>query len=213
MVRCTVATGPSTSTGSDRTLTGDKAQRIVDAMRRSVARRGVAGSTFDHVAREAGVSRGLLHYYFGTKERLLTEVVRRDGELRMAALEQQLEQAQTADDFIDLLVASLEDLVANDPDLVAVTFELFTLAQRNPEIAAEYVELQRGMCAHIAHVLADKHATGVLHLAAPPGAVVEVLLSLADGVALRMLLEPDRDFRETVAAGVACVRALVADAS
>lgn len=203
----------TTSSGRDRTLTGDKAQRIVDAMRRSVARRGVAGSTFDHVAREAGVSRGLLHYYFGTKERLLTEVVRRDGELRMAALEHQLEQAQTADDFIDLLVASLEDLVANDPDLVAVTFELFTLAQRNPEIAAEYAELQRGMCAHIAHVLADKHAAGVLHLAAPPGAVVEVLLSLADGVALRMLLEPERDFRETIAAGVACVRALVADPS
>ena len=38
---------------------------------RSVARRGTAGSTFDHVSREAGVSRGLLHYYFGTKEQLL----------------------------------------------------------------------------------------------------------------------------------------------
>jgi AcrR family transcriptional regulator len=41
--------------------------RIVDAMRRSVAARGAAGATFDHVAREAGVSRGLLHYHFGTK--------------------------------------------------------------------------------------------------------------------------------------------------
>jgi AcrR family transcriptional regulator len=57
-------------------LTGDKAARIVEAMRRSVAMRGIAGSTFDHVAREAGVSRGLLHYYFQTKERLLLEVVR-----------------------------------------------------------------------------------------------------------------------------------------
>ena len=37
-------------------------------------------STFDHVAREAGVSRGLLHYYFGSKERLLVEVVRHDCE-------------------------------------------------------------------------------------------------------------------------------------
>ena len=41
-------------------LTGDKAARIVEAMRASVAARGIAGSTFDHVAREAGVSRGLL---------------------------------------------------------------------------------------------------------------------------------------------------------
>ena len=195
---------------ANRTLSNDKAQRIVDAMRSSVARRGVAGSTFDHVAREAGVSRGLLHYYFGTKERLLTEVVRRDFELKMAALEAALEQAQTADDVISLLVASLEDLVANDRDLVAVGFELFSLAQRNPEIAAEYAELQAGMRRHIVTVLADKHEQGVLHLAASPEAVVEVLLSLADGLSLRMLLEPERDHSETIAAGVAAVRAIIA---
>lgn len=195
---------------STRTLSNEKAQRIVDAMRSSVARRGVAGSTFDHVAREAGVSRGLLHYYFGTKERLLTEVVRRDFELKMAALEAALEQAQTADDVISLLVASLEDLVANDRDLVAVGFELFSLAQRNPEIAAEYAELQAGMRRHIVTVLADKHEQGVLHLAASPEAVVEVLLSLADGLSLRMLLEPERDHSETIAAGVAAVRAIIA---
>ena len=47
--------------------------------------RGAAGATFDHVAREAGVSRGLLHYHFGTKEKLLAEVVRRDADIRMAA--------------------------------------------------------------------------------------------------------------------------------
>ena len=69
-----------------RELSGEKAQRIVDAMRTSVGLRGTTGSTFDHVAREAGVSRGLLHYYFGTKERLLVEVVRRDCDLRMQRL-------------------------------------------------------------------------------------------------------------------------------
>src|SRR6266516_6359999 len=87
-----------------RDLAGDKAQRIVDAMRGSVGRRGAAGSTFDHVAREAGVSRGLLHYYFGTKERLLVEVVRRDTDIRMSILDEALAGAQTADDFIDALV-------------------------------------------------------------------------------------------------------------
>ena len=61
------------SATTERELSGEKAQRIIDAMRDSVAKRGAAGSTFEHVAREAGVSRGLLHYYFGTKERLLVE--------------------------------------------------------------------------------------------------------------------------------------------
>src|SRR6478736_5529910 len=89
--------------GAARSLSGEKAQRIVEAMRRSVALRGTAGSTFDHVSREAGVSRGLLHYYFGTKEQLLVEAVRRDCDLRMERLEQQLSTAKTSADFIDLM--------------------------------------------------------------------------------------------------------------
>src|SRR4051794_41241863 len=98
-----------------RELSGEKAQRIVDAMRLSVAERGAAGSTFEHVAREAGVSRGLLHYYFGTKERLLVEVVRRDAELRIDWLDDQLGRAKSADDVLEVLVASLTDTIENDP--------------------------------------------------------------------------------------------------
>src|SRR3954447_20821365 len=131
----TAAEGPA--------LSGDKAQRIVEAMRASVAQRGVAGSTFDHVARDAGVSRGLLHYYFGSKERLLAEVVRRDTEPRMAALDEQLAQASSAADFIALLRATLEDMLRKDTEFLTLSFEVFTLSRRNPEIAAEFSELIR----------------------------------------------------------------------
>src|SRR5688500_3650926 len=90
-----------------RKLDGDKAQRIVAAMRASVGERGAAGSTFDVVAREAGVSRGLLHYYFGSKERLLVEVVRRDCDERIAALGAALAEAGSVDEIVEALVASL----------------------------------------------------------------------------------------------------------
>ena len=98
-----------------------------------MALRGAAGSTFDHVAREAGVSRGLLHYYFGTKERLLVEVVRRDCDIRMDMLDAALADVRTADDFVDALVRSLEDVLENDPDFYALLFEITTLARRNEE--------------------------------------------------------------------------------
>src|SRR3954471_21968895 len=99
----------ATATRAGAPVDREKSARIVDAMRASVAQRGVAGSTFDHVAREAGVSRGLLHYYFGTKEQLLVEVVRRDCDLRMMVLDEQLAGAETAEDFLSLLVFSLTD--------------------------------------------------------------------------------------------------------
>jgi AcrR family transcriptional regulator len=192
-----------------RPIEGEKAQRIVEAMRSSVARRGVAGSTFDHVAREARVSRGLLHYYFGTKERLLAEVVRRDCELRMVALDEQLAGAHDADGVIDALVQSLRRFVKDEPEFITVVFELFTLSRRNDEIAVEFAELLRRTRERVAELLARKQAEGALRLRAEPGAVADVLFSLADGVSMRMLTETEHDFSATIAAGVLAVRALL----
>jgi AcrR family transcriptional regulator len=192
-----------------RAIEGEKAQRIVEAMRSSVARRGVAGSTFDHVAREARVSRGLLHYYFGTKERLLAEVVRHDCELRMVALDEQLADARDADGVIDALVDSLRRFVKEEPEFITVVFELFTLSRRNDEIAAEFAELLRRTREHVGGLLARKQDEGALHLRAEPLAVADVLFSLADGLCMRMLTETDHDFAETIQAGAVAVRALL----
>ncbi len=197
--------------GRARSLTGDKAQRIIDAMRRSVAQRGTAASTFDHVSREAGVSRGLLHYYFGTKEQLLAEAVRRDCDLRLERLERQLQVAKTADDFISLMAQNLQDTISEDPDFVTLVFELFTLSRRNADIAVEYAGLMRSSREHVAAMLAAAQREGVVRLHAAPEAVAEVLFSLGDGFALRLLTEPERDFTETILAGISCARALLTD--
>jgi AcrR family transcriptional regulator len=199
----------ATSTKAQRTVDGEKAQRIIEAMRRSVARRGTAGSTFDRVAREAGVSRGLLHYYFGTKEQLLVEAVRRDCELRMELLDRQLAGARTAEDLIARMAQNLQETVRDDPDFVTLVFELFTLSRRNADIAVEYAELVRGMREHVAQLLEIAQHEGVVHLHAEPDTVSEVLFSLADGFALRMLTEPARDFQPSIQAGMACARALL----
>jgi AcrR family transcriptional regulator len=205
------ATDATAASAPARTLESEKAKRIVEAMRASVAARGAAGSTFDHVAREAGVSRGLLHYYFGTKERLLVEVVRRDCDIRIASLAASLQDAHTAEDFIDALVRGLDDLLSTDSTLVVLMFELFTLSRRNDEIAGAMAELCRLMRAHLAASLEEKRDAGVLRLGAEPDAVAGVLLALADGLALRFLTEPDRDPRPTVSAAVAAARTLIAD--
>ena len=45
-------------------------------------------------------------------------------------------------------------------------------------------------------MLAAAQSEGVLRLHAEPEAVAEILFSLGDGFALRMLSEPDRDFTD-----------------
>jgi AcrR family transcriptional regulator len=193
----------------ERELSGEKAQRIVDAMRTSVAQRGAAASTFEHVAREAGVSRGLLHYYFGTKERLLVEVVRRDAELRVARLDEMLGRAGSVDDVVDVLVSSLTDMIENDPGFFLIIYELFSAGRRNPDIEREVGQLFERTRSHVADVLRAKEGEGVLSMRFDAEAIVSYLFALADGLALQVLSDPKRDSRGAFAAGEASARFLL----
>lgn len=191
-------------------LPNDKAVRIVEAMRASVAARGFAGSTFDHVARDAGVSRGLLHYYFGTKERLLVEVVRRECQVRGALLDQAVAGARGSDELIDALVRSFEDVLSEGSSEVTMFYELLTLAQRNAGIAAELSELARTLRLTLAEALRSGSRAGVFELRADPDDVAMFLLALADGVMVRRLSEPELDARRLMDQAVAAARALLA---
>jgi len=187
----------------ERELSGDKAQRIVDAMRESVAKRGAAGSTFEHVAREAGVSRGLLHYYFGTKERLLVEVVKRDTELRVERLDERLAPAQTVDGVVAALVTSLTDMIENEPGFFLLLYELFSAGRRNPDIQREVGQLFERTRSHVAEVLRSKDEEGVLSLRFAAEDVVSYLFALGDGFALQALSDPSRDSSGAMEVGVA----------
>ena len=191
-----------------RELSGDKAGRIVEAMRASVAARGIAGSTFDHVAGEAGVSRGLLHYYFGTKEQLLIEVVRREADIRTERLEDAIEAASDAEDVLDALVRSFEDWLGDGPAPVMI-FEMLTLAQRNEEIAAELALLGRRTRSHLADALERKRAGGVLSLRVDPELAAMFLFALADGVVVRRLSEPELDLGPLIEQGIIAARAVL----
>jgi AcrR family transcriptional regulator len=189
-------TGTKVETHPGERLSGDKVQRIVDAMRTCIAQRGITGATFEHVSREAGVSRGLLHYYFGTKERLLIEVLRSDAEVRIGALDQPLEAAQTADDVLDVFVAGAEEILKSDPGFYVLIFELFTAGRQNPEIRAELAQVYEGSRRHVAGILRRKEEQGVLKLRFDPETTVTFMFGAADGAALQRLTNPERDYSE-----------------
>ncbi len=197
---------------SGRQLATDKAMRIVDAMRSSVARRGVAGSTFDHVAREAGVSRGLLHYYFGSKERLLVEVARRDAEVRFVLMATHINRANTADELVSHWVRSLHATVKHEPEFVVLLLELYTLAQRTPEIADELSSVMQGMTTAFAARMEMLEAEGKIVLAAPAEKIADVFLGLGYGMSLRLLADPSRDMTAAIEVAAVAARSLLRDA-
>jgi AcrR family transcriptional regulator len=191
-----------------RRLDGEKAQLIVSAMRDSVATRGAAASTFDVVAREAGVSRGLLHYYFGSKERLLVEVVRRDCDARIAALEERLEAAGSVEEIVDVLVQSLQAFVADEAPQ-AVLYEMISASRDSEEIRIELAELYRRWREHLADALRSKQEQGVVRLDADAESTASILFALGDGLGLQLMSDREWDSGPTFEAGIAMARRLL----
>jgi AcrR family transcriptional regulator len=196
----------ATSTDAPRRLEGDKAQRIIAAMRASVAARGAAASTFDQVAREAGVSRGLLHYYFGSKERLLVEVVRHDAAQRTSNMDERLAQAHSPDEVVQALVVGLEEFLEDDAGGQAVIYELLSASRHSDEIRAELAELYRQWRERLAGWLRTKEREGVIRLQAEPEAVASILFSLGDGFGIQVLADPDWNQQAAFELGVATAR-------
>jgi AcrR family transcriptional regulator len=189
-------------------LEGDKAQRIIAAMRASVATRGAAGSTFDHVAREAGVSRGLLHYYFGSKERLLVEVVRQDCDHRIRAMDERLAGAASVDEVMQALVIGLEEFLG-EPSSQAVIYEMLSASRHSEEIRAELAELYRRWRDHMAVALREKERSGVVTLQAAPEAVASMLLALGDGFGIQVITDPDWDRDAAFGLGLRLARGML----
>jgi AcrR family transcriptional regulator len=199
----------ATEVAAPKRLEGEKARRIIEAMRTSVGTRGAAGSTFDVVAREAGVSRGLLHYYFGSKEQLLVEVVREDCEVRIASMGARIAKATTADEIIAALVMGLEEFIEGEPGSPAVIYELLSASRHSEDIRAELAELYRRWRADLADSLRTKEREGVVRLDADPDSVASMLFCLGDGFGIQVLSDPDWDREAAFELGVRIARRLL----
>lgn len=108
---------------------GVQEQRVIDAVLRCIARWGVAKTTFDDIAREAGLSRATVYRLCpGGKDALLCTVVDSEVSRFVRAVSARLDEA---DDLEELLVggiteashhllnhAALQYLLAHEPETV-----------------------------------------------------------------------------------------------
>lgn len=188
------APAPAPAPAPERTLSGEKARRIIEAMRESVTEVGIAGSTFARVSEKAGVSRGLLHYYFGTKERILVEVIRRDTEIRVEQLGSVLRGAATVDEVIAALFETFARTLREGSGYVFLVSELFVAGRNNDDILRELGRLYGTARAEFAEILRQKEREGVVRLRADAEDVLTYLFASGDGASVQRLSQPDVDF-------------------
>ena len=164
--------------------------RIVDAAYRILAEKGYDATTFKEIARSAEAAQGLIHYYFGSKDRLLLEVLKETSERTrqemqrfVAALpEERPRRGMSA-------LSQQKERVARQPEWYRLRYELFALGLRKPELLPSVGELLAKGRRGIGEVLSMLSGKEV----ADEEALSAVMLACFDGLALQKLVDPDFD--------------------
>ena len=108
-------------------------EALLDAAERLLADAGYASITTRRIATEAGVNHGLVHYYFGSNENLLVQVLERFTG-RLITRQRELYAADLP--FADKWRTAMHYLVSEDVSYQKIWLELQALAWNNPDIRA-----------------------------------------------------------------------------
>jgi AcrR family transcriptional regulator len=130
-------------------------QQLIDATMRVLARKGYAQTTLSDVAKEAGVSHGLVIFHFTSKEKLLTETLLFMAEEYRANWEKALQEAGSspAEQLDALMRADYEPAICT-PEHLACWCSFWGEVQSRPIYQQEcasndrrYIEQLQEICA------------------------------------------------------------------
>jgi TetR/AcrR family transcriptional repressor of bet genes len=165
-------------------------QQLIDATMKCIARKGIGGTTLGDVAREAGLSQGIVNLHFESKDNLLRETLEAlAGEYR-AQFERALGRADEspAAGLLALMELDVSPGICQ-PAKLAVWFAFWGEVKSRPtyrkicdRIDSYYDEVVERLCAEI---IADGRYT---HVTA--GQAAMALTSMTNGLWLSCLVSP-----------------------
>jgi AcrR family transcriptional regulator len=171
--------------------TDRKTRQILEAARSILARRGFAGTTVNLVAAEAGVSRGLLHYYFKNKEDMLARVIDENMAASVVLVQDLLVRSRSATEIADRLVDAMQQVFEHDPDFFALFFEAEAVARQSPALAVELQALYGNFRQAIQEGLEAAIARGDIAPSIPAAGLSAILTSIIDGLGLQLITETE----------------------
>jgi AcrR family transcriptional regulator len=164
-------------------------EQIVQATIRCLAHEGYSGLTMKKVAREAGVSQGILHYYFESKRAILVaalDTVMGDLDRRVAALS---EGARDAPARLRAVIRGCLGLAEDNRDFWVVFVEFWGEMMHDRALseinAALYQRLRRTLGVTVRQGI----RAGVFRRVEPEEAGA-VILALVDGLSLQRTFDP-----------------------
>jgi len=170
----------------------NKREQIIQAAYKVMSEKGYENASIKDIAHEAGITPGLVHYYFRNKEEVLMELLAAESNQYRTNMEQ-LQSKLPSMDLAQAAINEPKDRVERQPEWYRLRYELFALGLRNPAVSPGVNALLEnanvGITAILNHIskASEEERT----------AVAAILLACFDGLALQKMLNPAFDLDRT----------------
>ncbi|GHH63937.1 transcriptional regulator [Streptosporangium violaceochromogenes] len=178
------------SGGEERGSRADQADQrraeLLEAARRVVLERGLAGTRVADIARATNVSGGLIHYHFATKDDLITAMLRSTGETEVRRLRELAAGPGTAVERLDRVLRFSIPESRSDQSWT-LWLDASAVGVREAHVRTILLELEGAWIATLAEVIAGGVAGGEFACDDPRGAA-ERIDGMLDGLVVRYTL-------------------------
>lgn len=157
-----------------------------------LAQKGYAHVSLRDIAKESGVSLGILHYYFASKEDLLLAIISSYKEGFVAELEREVVEAPL-DNWLASFFAVLHRSLTRDKDQHRLWYDLQVQAMYVPAFHEQVSQIRNRLHSLIMRMLERLTDTGRSSLAVEKAAAASTLYSLIDGLFLQSILSESSD--------------------
>jgi len=127
--------------------------RLIDAAFAVVAREGLEAASVKTIAAKAGITPGLVHYHFATKETMLEAALRR-GLDDYLARNRARRLSTPAAEQISAFFAAARKSIEPDRDFFKVRLAMAARAMTDPALATIIAEISAAAAEEVAHVFA-----------------------------------------------------------
>jgi len=169
----------------------DRHQEILGAAARVITERGLAETRISDIAEQAGVSPGLILYYFESKDRLLAEALTYANDQFYLRTSREIRRIPSAREqlqrLIDLSVPGhLPEYGRLDE--WALWIEVWVRALRDPEMAKDREVLDQRWRAQIADIVRGGQASGEFTSTEDPEELALRVAAVIDGLAIQVIM-------------------------
>ena len=165
-----------------RTPRENAEKNLLDAAERLLVEVGHAGITTRRLAREASVNHGLVHYYFGSVENLLVQVLERFTE-RLIARQRAMYAADVP--FIEKWRTAMRYLVSEDATYEKIWLELQALAWNDAGLRERLARVNAEWRAVLTEAFAEPLEQSGIEM--PLEVLVSLVITFNEGIMLERL--------------------------